>query len=151
MFCDQATCAGFDAAPGTTRIDCGSSRGVRSTGNPPNRAIGGKGTFTPQRRQPCRLLLNDGKRRDEVLGAVMVKRKNRAHRRSGHLCADAGYRSADNLCAIETHGCNPHVVDRRKEADIKRHAPKKWPGAGLSRSAIAGTAAFESCSCDRRS
>jgi len=27
--------------------------------NRPNRAIGGKGTFTPHNRQPCRLLLND--------------------------------------------------------------------------------------------
>jgi IS5 family transposase len=69
--------------------------------------------------------VNDGKRLDEVLGAIMVKRKTPAHRRSKHLCADAGYRSADNLHTIETHGYIPHVVDRRQEADIKRRDPKK--------------------------
>ena len=69
--------------------------------------------------------VNDGKRLDEVLGALMVKRKTPARRRSQHLCADAGYRSADNLCTIETHGYIPHVVDRRQEADTKRRDPKK--------------------------
>ncbi len=47
------------------------------------------------------------------------------HRRSKHLCADAGYRSADNPRVIEEHGYIPHVIDRRKEADIKRSDPKK--------------------------
>ena len=69
--------------------------------------------------------VNDGKRLDEVLSAIMVKRKTPGLRRSEHLCADAGYRSADNLRTIEAHGYIPHVVDRRKEADIKRRDPKK--------------------------
>jgi IS5 family transposase len=69
--------------------------------------------------------VNDGKRLDEVLGAIMVKRKSPPLRRSKHLCADAGYRSADNLGTIEMHGYLPHVVDRRKEADIKRRDPTK--------------------------
>ncbi len=45
--------------------------------------------------------------------------------RSKHLCADAAYCSAECLGIIEEHGYIPHVVDRRKEADIKRHDPKK--------------------------
>lgn len=69
--------------------------------------------------------VNDGKRLDEVLGAIMVKRKIPSHRRSKHLCADAGYRSAANLRVIEAHRYIPHVVDRRKEADIKRRDPTK--------------------------
>lgn len=69
--------------------------------------------------------VNDGKRLDEVLGAIMVKRKPPSHRRSKHLCADAGYRSAANLCVIEVHRYIPHVVDRRTEAGIKRRDPKK--------------------------
>lgn len=69
--------------------------------------------------------VNDGKRLDEVLGAIMVKRKNPARRRSKHLCADAGYRSADNLRTIEAHGYIPHVVDRRKEVEIKQRDPSK--------------------------
>lgn len=63
--------------------------------------------------------LNDGKRLDEMPGAIMVKRKTPALRRSKHLCADAGYRSTDTLRVIEMHGYIPHVVDRRKEADTK--------------------------------
>jgi IS5 family transposase len=69
--------------------------------------------------------VNDCKRLDEVLGAIMVKRQLPAIRRSKHLCADAGYRSADNRNTIEKHGYIPHVVDRRKEADIKRCDPRK--------------------------
>ena len=35
------------------------------------------------------------------------------------------YRSAENLRTIETHRYIPHVVSRRKEADIKRRDPSK--------------------------
>lgn len=69
--------------------------------------------------------VNDGKRLDAVLGAIVVKRKLTPLRRSKHLCADAGYRSAENLRIIDKHGYIPHVIDRRKEADIKRRDPKK--------------------------
>ena len=69
--------------------------------------------------------VNDGKRIDEVLSAVVVRRKRTALRRSKHLCADAGYRGAEYLRIIQAHGYIPHVVDRRKEADIKRSDPSK--------------------------
>lgn len=69
--------------------------------------------------------VNDGKRLDEVLSAIVVKRKLTPLRRSKHLCADAGYRSADNLRIIEEHGYIPHVVDRRQEADAKRLDPTR--------------------------
>jgi transposase len=66
------------------------------------------------------------KRLDEVLTATVVKRKDAPHRRSKHLCADAGYRGAEHLRTIEDHGYIPHVVGRRTEADIiKRREPKK--------------------------
>ena len=64
--------------------------------------------------------VNDGKRLDEVLGAIMVERKPPSHRRSKHLCADAGYRSAANLCVIEAHRYIPHVVDRRSAHQHQR-------------------------------
>lgn len=69
--------------------------------------------------------VNDGKRLEEVLGAIMVKRENPPHRRNKHLCADAGYRSAANLVIIEAYGYIPHVVDRREEAEIKQRDPQK--------------------------
>jgi IS5 family transposase len=74
--------------------------------------------------------VNDGKRLDEVLQVIMVKRPSPRQRRSKHLCADAGYRSAENRRIIERHGYIPHVVDRRQEANAKRRNPgkkaKRW-------------------------
>jgi len=64
--------------------------------------------------------VNDGKRLDAVLGAIMVDRAPTPLRRNKHLCTDAGYRSAENLRVIEEHGYIAHVVDRRQEADAKR-------------------------------
>jgi IS5 family transposase len=69
--------------------------------------------------------VNDGKRIDEVLSAIVVRRERTPVRRNKHLCADAGYRSTDNVRIIEAHGYIPHLVDRRKEAEIKRRDPKK--------------------------
>jgi len=69
--------------------------------------------------------VNDGKRLDEVLSAVMVKRKCPPIRRTKHLCADAGYRSAENRRTIAEHGYIAHVVDRRQEAAAKRRNPNK--------------------------
>ena len=69
--------------------------------------------------------VNDGKRLDEVLSAIIVKRARPPKRRSKHLCADAGYRSAENLRIIDAHGYIAHVVDRRQEAEAKRRDPSK--------------------------
>ncbi len=69
--------------------------------------------------------VNDGKRLDAVLSAIVVKREAPPHRRSKHLCADAGYRSFDNLFIIAAHEYIPHVVDRRQEGDAKRVDPSK--------------------------
>jgi len=69
--------------------------------------------------------VNDGKRLGAVLDAIQIKRKNPPHRRSKHLCADAGYRSAENRQTIDAHGYIAHVVNRRAEADAKRRDPKK--------------------------
>ena len=55
----------------------------------------------------------------------MVKRKRTPLRRSKHLCADAGYRSAEALRIIDSHGYIPHVVDRRQEAAAKQRQPWK--------------------------
>ena len=62
---------------------------------------------------------------DQVLQAIMVKRKTPVTRRSKHLCADAGYRGWRALEIIESHGYIPHVVGRRKEADAKRRNSAK--------------------------
>jgi len=69
--------------------------------------------------------VNDGKRIDQVLSAIVVKRERTPMRRNKHLCADAGYRSAEALRIIDKHGYIAHVVDRRKEAAVKRRQPWK--------------------------
>ena len=60
-----------------------------------------------------------------MLTAIVIKRKNPPHRRSKHLCADAGYCGAAHLRTIEEHGYIPHVVDRRTEAEAKQRDPVK--------------------------
>jgi hypothetical protein len=66
---------------------------------------------------------------DAVPSAIIVKRqckrKCQAARRSKHACSDAGHCSAENLRVIDEHGNIAHVVDRRKEIDIKRRDPSK--------------------------
>ena len=62
---------------------------------------------------------------DQVLSAIMVKRKMPSMRRSKHLCADAGYRGRAALQIIHSHGYIAHVVDRSKEAAAKRRDPAK--------------------------
>ena len=69
--------------------------------------------------------VHDCKRLDAVLEAIQVKRANPPQRRNKHLCADAGYRGAEHLRTIETHGYIAHVVSRPKEAGIKKRDPKK--------------------------
>jgi transposase len=74
--------------------------------------------------------VNDGKRIEQVLSAIVVQRQRPPMRRSKHLCADAGYRSAEVSRIIDKHGYIAHVVDRRKEAAIKRRQPgnkaRRW-------------------------
>ena len=60
-----------------------------------------------------------------MLGGLVVRREPTPIRRNKQLCADAGYRGTDYLRIIHAHGYIPHVVDRRKQADIKRRDPAK--------------------------
>lgn len=71
--------------------------------------------------------VNDGKRLEEVLSAIMAKSDSPPCRRHKHLCADAACRSAENRRTIEAHGYIPHVVDRCVEAEFKRRDPTKKP------------------------
>lgn len=69
--------------------------------------------------------VNDAKRIDEVLSAIIVKREPTPTRRSKHLCADAAYRGAEALSIINAHGYIPHVVTRPQEVATKRRYPWK--------------------------
>lgn len=69
--------------------------------------------------------VNDGSRLDAVLQALVVPHPRTPTQDGPHLCADAAYRSADNLRCIQAHGYLPHVVDRRQEIDQKRRDPQK--------------------------
>ena len=69
--------------------------------------------------------VNDAKRIDEVLSAIVVKRPRTPMRRTKHLCADAGFRSAEAIRIMESHGDISHVVDRRKAAQAKKRQPWK--------------------------
>ncbi|MEO7009698.1 MAG: IS5 family transposase, partial [Caldimonas sp.] len=69
--------------------------------------------------------VNDVSRLEAVLDSIMVRRKTPPVRRSKHLCADAGYRSRLAEQLIVEHGYIAHIVDRRRERDIKRRDPTK--------------------------
>lgn len=69
--------------------------------------------------------VNDAKRIDEVLSALVVKRPRTPVRRTKPLCADAGFRSAEAIRIMESHGDVAHVVDRRKAAQAKKRQPWK--------------------------
>ena len=45
--------------------------------------------------------VNDGTRINEVLSAIVIERERTPMRRNKHLCADAGYRGAENVRIIE--------------------------------------------------
>ena len=68
---------------------------------------------------------NGGKRLDEVLQAIAVRRERPPIRLNKHLCADAGYRSTENSRVIEGHAYIAHVVDRKREAEAKRRHPDR--------------------------
>lgn len=55
----------------------------------------------------------------------MVKRKMPTHRRSKHLCADAGYTGEPALQLIEQHGYIPHVKGRQQEQQDLESDPNK--------------------------
>jgi putative transposase len=69
--------------------------------------------------------VHDSKKLSAVLDAIVVERENPPVRRNKHLCADAGYRGAENHDAIVSRGYIPHVVDRRTEADKKLKHPER--------------------------
>jgi transposase len=94
--------------------------------------------------------VHDCKRLDDVLTAIVVKRKDPPHRRNKHLCADAGYRGAKHLRTIEDHGYIPHVVGRRTEADIKQRDPTKKARRWVVEVCHSWFNRFQSCSCATR-
>lgn len=71
--------------------------------------------------------VNDGKRIDAVLKAIMVKRQRTPKRRSKHLCADAAYRSAEARRIIDRHGYIAHINNGRHDRAINHLDPWKKP------------------------
>jgi transposase len=93
--------------------------------------------------------VNDGKRVDEVLGAIVLKRPS--DRIEEHLCADAGYRSVENRAIIEKHGYIAHIVARRQEAKTRQHDPSKKVRRWVVEVCHSWFNRFRSCWCATRS
>jgi transposase len=68
---------------------------------------------------------HDASQLEAVLDSIVIKRPNPPERRSKHLCADAGYKGAPALKAIEQHGYIPHVKGRGQEANELKRKPEK--------------------------
>jgi putative transposase len=71
--------------------------------------------------------VNDGKRIAQVLESIVVKRKSPPVRRHKHLCADAGYRSAEAIRIMESHGYIPNVANGKHGARTRARNPWKKP------------------------
>ncbi len=69
--------------------------------------------------------VNDGNCFDALPSAIAVKRPCPPQRRSKHLCADAGDRSAANFLLIDRHGYIAHVAGRHQQVQAKQRDPKK--------------------------
>ena len=69
--------------------------------------------------------LHDVTQLETLLEANVIKRKAPSIRRSKHLCADAGYTGKRAMKVIMDRDYIPHVVGRRKEADLKRRKPEQ--------------------------
>ncbi len=74
--------------------------------------------------------MHDGKLLAATLEGVVIVRPAPTCRRRQHLCADAGYKGTPAQKAARAHGYQPHIKQRREEAQAKRTQPgyraRRW-------------------------
>lgn len=103
--------------------------------------------------------VNDGKLLDPVLTAIALKRKSPAIRRSKHLCADAGYRSAEYLqiynpqrqratrrvprCGCERTASRRHGAGPARDPRPESAGGAAQPGTGAAAKGIAADTGLE--------
>ncbi len=62
-----------------------------------------------------------------TLDAIVVSRQDNPGGEKSHLCADAGYKGSPAHQVIEERNYQPHVKQRREEAQEKMRNPKNIP------------------------
>src|SRR6218665_952261 len=130
MYCARAASGGrcprsVLAVPARSTRDF--SNGRRPVCSKPNGSK--RHLLVDERGVPLSLIVTGARRHDvtqleAVLSAIMVRREGPLAPPK-HLCADAGYCCWRALQSNQTHDYIPHVVDRRKEADLKRSNPEQ--------------------------
>ena len=74
--------------------------------------------------------VHDVKLLEATREGVVSARPAPPHRKPQHLCADAGYKGAPAQKAVQDHGYQPHIKQRREEADAKRtqagYRARRW-------------------------
>jgi transposase len=61
---------------------------------------------------------------------MVAKRPETDPEHKQNLCADAGYKGEGALQAVEARGYQPHIKQRKEEAEAKQHQPgykaRRW-------------------------
>ncbi len=67
---------------------------------------------------------------EPTLDATVVERPQADPEQPQHLCADAGYKGDPALQAASTRNYQPHIKQRKEEAELKRKQPgwkaRRW-------------------------
>jgi len=74
--------------------------------------------------------VHDVKLLEATIAGVVSARPAPTRRRRQHLCADAGYKGTPAQKTAQDHGYQPHIKQRREEAQAKRTQPgyraRRW-------------------------
>ena len=74
--------------------------------------------------------MHDVKLLEPTLDATVVERPEADPEKPQHLCADAGYKGESAQRAVEARHYQPHIQQRKEEAEAKRTQPgwkaRRW-------------------------
>jgi transposase len=74
--------------------------------------------------------VHDVKLLESTLDGIVVERPEADPGKPQHLCADAGYKGEAALQAVKARDYQPHIRQRKEEAEAKQHQPgyqaRRW-------------------------
>jgi transposase len=74
--------------------------------------------------------VHDVKLLEPTLDGVVVARPDTDAENPQHFCADAGYKGQAALASVQARGYQPHIKQRKEEAEAKRTQPgwkaRRW-------------------------
>jgi hypothetical protein len=89
--------------------------------------------------------VHDVKLLEPTLDQVVVARPEPSAENPQHLCADAAYKGEPAMDVVVARNYQPHIKQRREEADAKRPSRVTRPAAGRWNEPIPGSIASANC------